>query len=252
MVSQTGIIKIKDTIGGMTFYKTSADGHLVREKGGIEKSRIMSDPAFQRTRENGSEFGRAGRAGKILRTAVRPMLLPSADTRMVSRLTQKMIKIMEADQVNDRGLRNVIDGEAELLTGFEFNLRGKLGSSLYAPFTPTINRPSGNIEVSIPAFVPANMLAAPTGTTHYKVISGGVEVDFENETYVVSNSETAVLPWDTTISIAINHVNSVTAASVNPLFAILGIEYFQEVNGSMYPLKNGAFNPLSIVSVSGL
>jgi hypothetical protein len=35
-----------------------------------------------------------------------------------------MVKVIQAD--NERGLRNVIDGEAELLTGFEFNIRGKL------------------------------------------------------------------------------------------------------------------------------
>ncbi|HEY0092582.1 MAG TPA: hypothetical protein VGB43_08860, partial [Flavobacterium sp.] len=63
MARQKGIIKLKGTMGGITFYKTSLDGHLAREKGGIEASRIASDPAFQRTRENGSEFGRAGRAG---------------------------------------------------------------------------------------------------------------------------------------------------------------------------------------------
>jgi len=36
------------------------------------------------------------------------------------------------------------------------------------------------------------------------------------------------------------------------MFLALGIEFFQEVNGSMYSLKNGAFNPLSLVKVSGL
>jgi len=64
MARQKGIIKLKGTIGDITFYKTSQDGHLALEKGGIEKSRIESDPAFQRTRENGAEFGRAGKAAK--------------------------------------------------------------------------------------------------------------------------------------------------------------------------------------------
>jgi hypothetical protein len=36
-----------------------------------------------------------------------------------------MVKVIQADTI-ERGLRNVIDGEAELLTGFEFNIRGKL------------------------------------------------------------------------------------------------------------------------------
>jgi hypothetical protein len=64
-------------------YKTK-DGHLAREKGWC--NRIKNDPAFQRTRENGSEFGRAGKAGKTLRTALRTLLLNSSDGRVVSRL----------------------------------------------------------------------------------------------------------------------------------------------------------------------
>ena len=248
MARQKGIIKLKGTIGDITFYKTQ-DGHLAREKGGIDASRIASDPAFQRTRENGSEFGRAGKAGKLLRTAFRPLLLNSADSRMVSRLTQRMVKVIQADLVSERGLRNVIDGESELLFGFEFNIRGKLGTSLFAPFVATIDRVAGEVTVDLASFIPANMIAAPSGTTHFKIISGGAEVDFETETFVVSSSETAILPWDNTATAVINQVNAVTPASTKPLFLALGIEFYQQVNGQMYPLKNGAFNPLAVVKV---
>jgi len=252
MARQKGIIKLKGTIGDITFYKTSQDGHLAREKGGIEKSRIESDPAFQRTRENGAEFGRAGKAGKMLRTALRGLLINSADGRMVGRLTQQMVKVIQADAVNERGLRNVIDGEAELLLGFEFNIRGKLGTTLYAPFVGAIDRVTGDITMDIAPFIPINMIAAPSGTTHYKIISGGAEVDFEAETFVVQTSETAILPWNAVVTVAIQHTNQVTAASTKPLFLALGIEFYQEVNNQMYALKNGAFNPLALVNVSGL
>ena len=248
MARQKGIIKLKGTIGDITFYKTQ-DGHLAREKGGIDASRIASDPAFQRTRENGSEFGRAGKAGKLLRTALRPLLINSADGRMVSRLTQAMVKVIQADLVSERGLRNVIDGEAELLFGFEFNIRGKLGTSLFAPYVGSIDRVTGDIKVDINPFVPINMIAAPSGTTHFKVISGGAEIDFEAETFVVATSETAILPWDAVPTAIISQTNAVTAASTKPLFLALGIEFYQEVNGQMYPLKNGSFNPLSIAKV---
>jgi hypothetical protein len=251
MARQKGIIKLKGTIGDITFYKTQ-DGHLAREKGGIDASRIASDPAFQRTRENGSEFGRAGKAGKLLRTSLRALLLNSADSRMVSRLTQRMMKVIQADAVNDRGERNVIDGEAELLVGFEFNIRGKLGTSLYAPFVGTIDRVTGELTVTLAPFVPANMISAPTGTTHFKIISAGAEVDFENESFVVTDSATAILPWDATLTTAISQINAVTAASTKPLFLALGIEFYQEVNGAMYSLKNGSYNPLALVKVSGV
>jgi hypothetical protein len=251
MARQKGIIKLKGTIGDITFYKTK-DGHLAREKGGIDASRIANDPAFQRTRENGSEFGRAGKAGKTLRTALRTLLLNSADSRMVSRLTQTMVKVIQADLTNERGLRNIIDGEAELLVGFEFNIGGKLGTTLFAPFVGAIDRVTGEITVDLASFIPANMIAAPSGTTHFKIISAGAEIDFEAEVFVTTNSETAILPWDMTPTVAINHLNAVTPNSTKPLFLALGVEFYQEVNGRMYPLKNGSYNPLALVQVSGL
>ncbi|CAM2849440.1 hypothetical protein SAMN05444143_101931 [Flavobacterium succinicans] len=251
MAKQNGIIKLKGTIGDITFYKTK-DGHLAREKGGVDANRIANDPAFQRTRENGSEFGRAGKAGKMLRVALRQVLVNSSDARMVSRLTQSMTKVIQADATNPRGLRNVIDGEAELLTGFEFNIGGKLGTTLFAPFEANIDRVSGNIGLTLAPFVPATMITAPAGTTHFKIISAGAAIDFEAEKFEVTTSETAVLPWDSTLTAPITQDNAVSANSTNPLFLALGVEFYQEVNGQMYALKNGAYNPLSLVQVVGL
>ena len=251
MAKQKGIIKLDGTIGGITFYKTTEDGYLAREKGGVSADKIANDPAFQRTRENGEEFGRAGKAGKLLRNSIRAMLQNASDSRMVGRLTQKMVEVIQEDLTNPRGQRNVIDGEAELLEGFEFNISGKLGTTLYAPFTGIIDRVAGTLTANIPAFVPINMLAAPGGSTHFKIVSAGAEVDFENETFVMNNQATAVLPWDATATAVINLVNAVTANSTHPLFLALGIEFYQQVNGQMYPLKNGAYNALALVKVSG-
>jgi hypothetical protein len=136
-----------------------------------------------------------------------------------------------------------------LLIGFEFNIRGKLGTSLFAPLVGTIDRVTGEISVNLASFIPANMIAAPGGTTHFKIVSAGAEIDFEAETFIETHSETAILAWDATPTAVINQVNAVTPASTKPLFLALGIEFFQEVNGQMYPLKNGAFNPLSVVKV---
>jgi hypothetical protein len=251
MARQKGIIKLKGTIGDITFYKTR-DGYIAREKGGIDANRIANDPAFQRTRENGAEFGRAGAAGKMLRTALRALLINSSDSRMVGRLTRHMVKVIQADAVNERGLRNVIDGEAELLTGFEFNVNGKLGTSLYAPYVGTIDRVTGTIAVTIDPYVPINMISAPSGATHYKIIAGGAEIDFEAATFVVETSASAILPLAPTPTTALTLSHAVTPASTKPLFLALGLEFYQDVNGQMYPLKNGAYNPLALVNVSGL
>lgn len=251
MAKQKGIIKLEGTIGDITFYK-SPDGFLAKGKGGIPANRIANDPAFQRTRENGSEFGRAGKAGKVLRNAIRGVLQNSSDRLLVSRLTTEMVKVIQEDITNPRGLRNVIDGEAELLEGFEFNIRGKLGTSLYAPFTGTIDRPGGKAFVDVPAFIPANMIAAPSGATHYKIVSAGAEIDFENETFVVDSKESGILPLDNVATAPLVLDNVFTANSTHPLFLVLGISFYQDVNGQKYPLKNGAYNALSLVKVQGV
>jgi len=59
---------LNDSIGDSTFDKTQC-GHLAGGKKGIDANRIVNNPMFQRTSENGSEFGRAAKAGKILRTS---------------------------------------------------------------------------------------------------------------------------------------------------------------------------------------
>lgn len=251
MARQKGVIKLQGTIGDITFYK-SKDGHLAREKGGVAADRIATDPNFQRTRENGSEFGRAGTAGKILRNAIRSVLQNAKDGRMVSRLTTEMIKVIRADVTSMRGQRNVIDGEAELLEGFDFNINAKLSSTHFAPYTSVINRATGEVTVAIPSFVPVNMIVAPNGTTHYKLLSAAAEVDFTNGVFVTDVKETIQLPWDNKDTKEVVHANKVTANSTHPLFLLLGIQFFQEVNGTLYSLRNGAYNALAIVKVSGV
>lgn len=250
MAEQKGIIPLKGTIGNITFFK-SKDGYMAREKGGVDANRIKNDPTFQRTRENMAEFGRAGKGGKLVRTSLRSLLQNVSDSRMISRLTKEMMRVIKADAISTRGARNVIDGEAALLEGFDFNANSKLATTLFAPFIATINRASGELSVSIDPFIPINMVAAPSGATHFKIVCAGAAINFEAETYEAAMSNSAILPWDATTSAVLNLVNNVGAASTHPLFLALGIEFYQEVNGSMYSLKNGAFNALALVKVSG-
>lgn len=248
MAKQAGIIKLKGTIGGISFYKTT-DGHLAREKDGVDANRIANDPAFQRTRENGSEFGRAGIGGKLLRNAIRVLLQNTKDKRVVSRLTKTLVAITKTDTTNERGLRTLQDGDLSLLENFEFNLNGKLGATLFTAFTNAFDRVSGDATLSIAAFSPIVRIAAPTGTTHFKVVMGAAELGFANETSTFENDETAILPYSASDTAQIDLTASLTANSTLPVVQVLGVEFYQEVNGQMYALKNGAYNALAVITV---
>ena len=251
MAKQSGIIKLEGTIGDITFYK-SQDGMLARAKGDVDASRIQSDSAFQRTRENGEEFGRAGTAGKILRLAFRSYLQNASDSKMVSRLTKAMMEVVKADATSTRGQRNVLDGELEMLEGFDFNIDGKLSSTIFIAFTAAIDRITGALSVNIPAFSPMNAIASPDGATHLRFVSAGASIDFEAGNIEVLTSQSAeILITEAPVG-PIALLNQLTANSTHPLFLVLGIEFYQQVNGVSYSMKNGRNNALAIVRVSGV
>lgn len=251
MARQKGIIKLKGKIGDLSFYKTK-DGYLAREKGGIDKERMKNDPAFQRTRENGAEFGRAGKAGRLLRTSVRPLLLKAADGRVASRMTREMVKVVKSDSTNDRGERVVTEGDVMLLKGFEFNQGGKLNATMYAPYTAAIDRATGEATVEIPSFIPQNTFAAPGGATHMRLISAASKVDFDAESFDLDTAESNDIAIGPQSEAAISLTATVPTAGDQPIFLLFGVEFLQEVNGTMYPLKNGAFNALALVEVDNL
>ena len=173
-----GIIKIQGTLDNLTFYK-SADGHIVRTKGGVSKNRIKNDPAFQRTRENGTEFGHSAHAGKMLRSAVGTMLFHAKDRRLSSRLLGLMSQIKNLDGSSIRGERHVAVGLAtaegkQLLKGFDFNAQAALTSIFYTPIA--LDTATGAATVS--NLIPKEQILAPEGATHFSMQSAFLNLDF--------------------------------------------------------------------------
>jgi hypothetical protein len=248
MALQDGIFKVKGTLGGVTFMKT-ADGYIARMKGGVDGSRIKSDPKFERVRENNAEFGRAGKASKILRKSFRSLILGLADSRATSRLTTLFMKAIKADETSLRGARTVTAGEVGFLKGFEFNNRVRLETSFVAPYTVTIDRATGQASIAIPAFNPSQVIGAPPGATHCRIVSAGAKIDFDGETYVGANGASTDIDLNAVQQAPINLTSLVGPGGTLPIFLALGIEFYQQVNQRLYGLSNGAFNALSIVEV---
>ena len=249
MAKQHGLIKAIGKVGDH-IYMQSKDGFLIRTKTTLSGDRIKTDPSFERVRENMSEFGRACSAGKVLRSALRPVLQHASDHRVISRLVKAMMQVLHTDTVNPRGKRSFIEGNTELLQGFDFNKESILDVAFFAPFDATIDRTAGTAEVKLPAFIPANSIVAPPGATHFKIVTMGAEISFNEDSSVTDAKDTGLLPINGMATPAITLANQLPAASTLPLFLAMGIQFFQVVNGYTYPLKSGAFNALRLVRVS--
>lgn len=249
MAKFDGIFDIQGTLKGMTFYKT-ADGIRIRTKGGISKQRIMNDPAFARTRENGAEFAHSAKMSQLLRQSVSTLVADAKDSRTSSRLNQIMSRIKNMDTVNLRGERTVTEGlnnplGLQELTGFDFNKNAALGSVLKKTFV--FDADAGTLALS--DFITGKHLQLPAGATQIGLRLAVSQIDFDAKTYEFVESTQEVLPVD-----LFNATNTVLTLPSVPsgtglLCFFFLIEFYQEINGTAYPLKNKQYNVLNLFAL---
>jgi hypothetical protein len=251
MGKQKSFIRIEGGVGGVSFFKNS-DGYQAREKGGVSKKRIEKDPKFARTRENMSEFSEAARSARLLRSAIKLLVDAAKDGTASRRLTKLMGKILRTDTNGLRGERKVSEGNMALLQDFEFNEQFRVREVLGQLITANIDRATGTLSAEIASFVPKQILAAPEGTSHIKLVTGGAAVDFASGAYVSEGQESAMLPWNLAPTGVINLVSQVTPGSTHVLFVVVGVQFFQEINGIMYELGAPTSNGLAIIKMNSL
>lgn len=243
MAKQTSIITLNGAVGALSFYKTK-DGYFARAKGGVSKSRIMSDPKYARTRENLREFANAADGAKFLKDTLRDVMLRVSDSRLYNRIYSVMLKILKTDPVNTRGDRMVSEGDWNLLTGLEINARTRLGSTLFMEFS--IADSAASLDVAFTDFNPADHLMIPEGTTHFKIFASGVSLDLSSKERSTFSVDSGLLPVRDAVSGLSLTVDKSGLLESHKAY-VLGVEFIQEVNGQEYALNNGAHNAASVI-----
>jgi hypothetical protein len=250
MAKQKGLHKILGTVDDATYSKTK-DGFRVQQKPGISRSTFLTHPNLALTRQNASEFGRAGKAASLLRLSMGELWRLGPDHRAFARLVKEMMRVVKSDPVHRRGERTVTDGNIELLQAFQFNRNANLQTVFPLMYSSAIDRASGQLSVSVPSFIPRQKIPVPEGATHFVIVATGSEIDFENNTYNMVETFSAVLPWNDTTIPAMSLEMELTSGSSLPLFLFLGIQFIVQVNGFNERMGDVSFNALSLIKVDG-
>ena len=253
MSKQTGLIKLDGKIGGVSFYRSDGKD-LARLAKGPTKEKILTDPAFIRTRENNTEFGGSATGGKALRLALAFALLGMTDRYMGSRLT-KIFKEINVKGTGARGQRTIsLSGNRSLLQNFEFNNKTNFTTVFDAPYTSAINTARTQATITIPNFLPGSFIQVPVGATHFQLIAAmGVVSDYSynasSKHYQPTDPTLNMLSSMTTGAVTAVNVTTpvnfslVTALSGTPTMTAtvtdvvcLGIQFFQQIAGVNYLL----------------
>ena len=258
MARQKGVIKYVGTLGDIRHFKIKGqEGYFAGMVGGPTGDQVLSAPEFERTRENMNEFGASAKAGKSVRTGLSQVMKQMADSQVTGRLTSIMKKINLEDQTEARGYRKIeITTQRNYLKGFEFDKNTSLSGIFNAPYavTHTYDRESGDFNIG--DFNPANLINAPAGATHFRLITSlSVVSDFEYN--ATTNSYD---PMDANL----NEVNDIQYSAFLDLYApviattitatlpggllptvnttvlqCIGIEFYQQVGANYYLFSSG-------------
>lgn len=169
---------------------------------------------------------------------------------MVSRLTQKVRELIGMDDTSGRGDRVVDKANIAGLLGFNFNLGAGIGQSLF--FQYGVAAAGADVTMNIPALNPATDIAAPQGATHFELLYGASALNFEAGTYTqgVVATPLGILALNSPALVNKTVVTSFPVAPAANEVVVVGINFYQQLNGQMYPLNNNASNPLAIELVA--
>ena len=248
MPKQVGLIKIKGTVDDLSFFD-SQDGYMAKKKGRFSIDKFRNDPSYKQVRLNALEFGTGGNAGHLFREAFTTEINKAADNRMISRLTRAMITVLQTDPVNDWGYRQVQSGDMELLVGFNFNSGVPFSATVKIKPEVTINRATGQLAVNIPAHIPQEFVAAPSGgVSHYRFFAAAAAIDFGSDSSTSARQSSANLVYDDNAGTATALTLPLTPNSTFPLFIIVGVEFMKVVNGKA-TLNSKKESALQVIAV---
>lgn len=236
-------------VGDLSFSKSRTRGYEVRTPGGADKQRIMTDPNFQRTRENMAEFGSAVSVAKLIRTQLNNLMLRFGDKTLRNRLTSIAYRIQKADDASVRGERMFKAENSGLLKGLEFNIGSSLTFMFGLGLPTTFDRTTGEVTLNIPAFDPQRAVTLLAGATHMRFTLAAVEQTLDPlvipRPEVIESAYISLIGEHPAETLTVN----VPADSTQVVYIMVGIDMFQHVNGVHYPLMDNPYNTMSIVDV---
>ncbi|WP_143959129.1 hypothetical protein [Litoribacter populi] len=239
MAEQTSFITLKGNVGRVNFYKTKNGDYQARQKGGVSKERIMTDPKYARTRENLLEFAEAAGAAKLIRRAIAPAIHRSGDSKVHHRFHSALMKVVQSDTSSIRGERKVMLGEWDLIRGMELNAANEFGKSMREDFT--YSDAGDTITLTIPEFRQEEVLKFPTGTSHYRLYLLGAAINFEDATKNKVRETSLLIPKGLNSPEVSMSIDKTSLVGSRRLF-VVGMEYTQIINEEEYPLNTMEFN----------
>lgn len=184
------------------------------------RSRSKSPKQTDATQKAAGKFGLAARACKVMRTNLLPCIPNPRDKDMRLRLEGR-IRLWLGQQ-GSMPLQATAD--IPFVNHFNFNAADRLVERFTINPVFSITGP-GSAMLQLPAFIPANQVKAPAGTTHLQLTIAAVALRLNDYTCYGSNSTVITLPYNAVLQPAQEFNMDLQAEPGNILVAAMQLRY---------------------------
>jgi hypothetical protein len=226
-------LQITGRIQNIVFYK----------RGDKYYARSVADHIRQTkaTKKRATEFGKASRAGKILRQQLLPVIPFPAYNKMQTRLVSDLFSWLRSGFDPEQPCDPVL-----FLNNFSFTESDTVAER-WRVFLEVTKTGDGMLQIKIPAFVPAKNIVAPAGTVLVKchIATGGCDLKNGKETGGCSTS----LNFNYNDQPVPEQIIFLPTPTPSQTLVVTGVslEYYFNKNGHLQKSMNKAFMPAGIV-----
>lgn len=242
MAREKSILKLQGVLGRLSFFEDRRYGLIVRRKGGPSKQQIRTRKSCAVVRQNNEEFGRASKAGKLMRQSFYGLINRCADHRITGTVQKKLMAVLKLDHKHSPGKKMLLE---EHFAGFgQIELNEGCAAGRYFPVIDRVSGPEA-IEATILVNGKARGIK---GASHFRVVSVAAVIDFGAGKEVHDMQESGMYRLRAQEEqVAFSHV----LRGRGTRFHGLCILFYQQVNGEYKLLHEKAFKAGLIACLPG-
>ena len=227
--------------------KTEA-GYIFRLRSGLYKDNFSKSlhPTSIKLRNN---FGTVMSSGKLLRQTLNSLLINFNTRYSINKINSAIWKIVLSDKINEPNQKNAFHGDNTPLKNLDLNPQASLHTLLFVNWKSTVDREKGLVSLTVPSFNPMENIKYFKGATHFRIVSAAAELDFLTLDQRSSFMESDYLPIEHFDTEIISHEHQLNEKGIHTIILVLGLQYFQKVNGFYYQLLDRSKNGITIINV---
>lgn len=248
MAIQESFIKLKGTVGDISFRKTKK-GYTAFQKAKVNPNTLLNGKGSKHSRNLKQEFSRSVAYCKQLREVIRPVIQWCKDKTHMVRLNASILRAIREDIQMPEGERLFTEVGMFHLMGFDFNENSKLNTIVYEPLVTQLDFVTNKATLTIPEIVISEYFKLPEQANGFKFVICVAICDFANNTNRMVSAKSEMIDPNQAMLVETELSADLPADAKGYAITMLGVEFYRTINGFEEHLYDGGMDALQIVNV---